>query len=84
MHYPTVSFRFINCVHLHQLLLLEEELVARKSFWRRSAGPLEELSAALGEIHHSMLISDVQLKIEPIKQKMNAVFTISKELSQVR
>ena len=65
-----------------QVQLLEEEVVARLSYWNRSHKLLEKLTSSVDQVHLSVQPTDY--KEESVKRQIETVSSASKELTQVR
>lgn len=61
----------------------EEEVIARRAFWQRSGGILEQLSITSATVHSLVLSGRMNVKSSPIKAKLTNLKDHAKLLSRV-
>ena len=65
------------------MIKLEEELIARKSFWRRSGEALQQLTAISAGVYSLVLSKGTKMDFSQIKAKLINLKDHANSLSQV-
>ena len=63
--------------------MLDEEIIARRNFWRRSSVTLKQLSATSTFVHILVLSEGMAMKFSKIKANLSIIKDHAKSLSQV-
>lgn len=64
-------------------MLLDEEIIARRNFWRRSSVTLEQLSITSALVHTLVLREGEAMKFSRIKANLGSIKEHANSLSQV-
>ena len=65
------------------MVMFDEEVISRRSFWRRSDETLEHMSAISATVHSLMLSGGIKISLSQIKRKLNELKDHAKLFDQV-
>lgn len=74
---------FTHSLPFIQVMMLDEEIIARRNFWRRSSETLKQLSAMSAFVHTLVLSEGMAMKFSKIKANLGSIKDHAKSLSQV-
>ena len=66
-----------------QVMMLDEETIARRNFWRRSSVTLKQLSATSAFVHPLVLSEGMAMKLSKIEANLGIIKDHAKSLCQV-
>ena len=66
-----------------QVMILDEEIIIRRNFWRRSSVPLKQLSVTSALTHTLVLSEEIAMNFSKIKTNLGSIKDHAKSLSQV-